>query len=265
MGILQSKALEDRRRMIKIAISLSLAVLAAGEPDADAWYRPYGYSDWVWSRPGYFNHHHNYLYQSYGKREAEPEAKPEADAEAYYAPYYFSNNNFKTGSEHQRYNGKSLLQSFGSRFRQNNFANRNKYFQQHFINGNQYEDNQNQNNFGNQQAFGENQNNFGYQQSNFGQSHLFGNSNFRGNQNTFGNQQSNFGRNQNTFGNQQSNFRENENNFGNQQSNFGRNQNNFGNQQNNFRENQNNLIETQQSNFRSNIIEYLNNFRSKQN
>merc|ERR1711988_1524061 len=162
MGILQSKALEDRRRMIKIAISLSLAVLAAGEPDADAWYRPYGYSDWVWSRPGYFN-----------------------------------NNNFKTGSEHQRYNGQSLLQSFGNRFRQNNFANRNKYFQQHFINGNQFEDNQNQNNFGNQPAFGENQNNFGYQQSNFGQSqNPFGNSNFRENQNIFGNQQGNFGENQ---------------------------------------------------------------------
>merc|ERR1719516_178712 len=93
--------------MIKIAIVVCLAALAAAEADADAWYGPYGYSNnWMgygnnWNRNNnwmgygnnwpmmsgyrqmnYMNGHEGHRFQSYGKREAEAEAKPEADAEA---------------------------------------------------------------------------------------------------------------------------------------------------------------------------------------
>merc|ERR1719462_822480 len=86
--------------MIKIAIVACLAALAAAEADADAWYQPYGYSNWNnnwmgygnnwnmynnWNRPGM---QEGYRY-NYGKRSAD--AEPEADADAWYRPYGYSN------------------------------------------------------------------------------------------------------------------------------------------------------------------------------
>merc|ERR1719290_634298 len=86
--------------MIKIAIVACLAALAAAEADADAWYQPYGYSNWNnnwmgygnnwnmynnWNRPGM---QEGYRY-NYGKRSADAEAEPEADA--WYQPYGYSN------------------------------------------------------------------------------------------------------------------------------------------------------------------------------
>merc|ERR1712154_599924 len=88
-----------RRTMIKIAIVACLAALAAAEADADAWYQPYGYSNWNnnwmgysnwnmynnWNRPGM---QEGYRY-NYGKRSADAEPEPEADA--WYQPYGYSN------------------------------------------------------------------------------------------------------------------------------------------------------------------------------
>merc|ERR1719463_271367 len=84
--------------MIKIAIVACLAALAAAEADADAWYGPYGYSNWgnnmmygnnwnmnYWNRPGM---QEGYRFH-YGKRSAE--AEPEAEADAWYGPYGYSN------------------------------------------------------------------------------------------------------------------------------------------------------------------------------
>merc|ERR1719435_461293 len=76
--------------MIKIAIVVCLAALAAAEADADAWYGPYGYgNNWNmynnWNRPGM---QEGYRF-NYGKRSAEAEAEPEADA--WYQPYGYSN------------------------------------------------------------------------------------------------------------------------------------------------------------------------------
>merc|ERR1711918_29596 len=105
-----SSLFSKRRRMIKIAIVVCLAALAAAEAEADAWYGPYGYSNnWgynmmygnnmnnmFWNRPGYsqgyrqmnyMNGHEGHRYQSFHKREAE--AEPEA--EAFYGPYSYSN------------------------------------------------------------------------------------------------------------------------------------------------------------------------------
>merc|ERR1711931_225546 len=89
----------NRRTMIKIAIVACLAALAAAEADADAWYQPYGYSNWNnnwmgynnwnmynnWNRPGM---QEGYRY-NYGKRSAEAES--EADADAWYRSYGYSN------------------------------------------------------------------------------------------------------------------------------------------------------------------------------
>merc|ERR1711973_620318 len=81
-----------------IAIVACLAALAAAEADADAWYGPYGYSNWgnnmmygnnwnmnYWNRPGM---QEGYRF-NYGKRSAE--AEPEAEADAWYGPYGYSN------------------------------------------------------------------------------------------------------------------------------------------------------------------------------
>merc|ERR1719439_421584 len=97
--------------MIKIAIVACLAALAAAEADADAWYGPYGYSNWgnnmMWGnnwpmqsgyrQMNYMNGHEGHRYQSYGKRSAE--AEPEADAEAFYGNYGYNNwgNNMMYG------------------------------------------------------------------------------------------------------------------------------------------------------------------------
>merc|ERR1712168_265528 len=68
--------------MIKIAIVACLAALAAAEADADAWYQPYGYSNWnnnwmgygnnwnmynYWNRPGMQEgYRYNYGYSNWG-------------------------------------------------------------------------------------------------------------------------------------------------------------------------------------------------------
>merc|ERR1719347_1394599 len=83
--------------MIKIAIVVCLAALAGAEADADAWYQPYGYSNWGYNWPmmsgyrqmNYMNGHEGHRYQSYGRRSAE--AEPEADAEAFYGNYGYNN------------------------------------------------------------------------------------------------------------------------------------------------------------------------------
>merc|ERR1719510_1617815 len=95
--------------MIKIAIVVCLAALAAAEADADAWYQPYGYSNGMgygnnwpmmsgYRQMNYMNGHEGHRYQSYGKRSAE--AEPEADAEAFYGNYGYSNwgNNMMYGN-----------------------------------------------------------------------------------------------------------------------------------------------------------------------
>merc|ERR1719439_278189 len=98
--------------MIKIAIVACLAALAAAEAGADAWYGPYGYSNWGnnmmygnnwpmmsgYRQMNYMNGHEGHRYQSYGKRSAE--AEPEADAEAFYGNYGYSNwgNNMMYGN-----------------------------------------------------------------------------------------------------------------------------------------------------------------------
>merc|ERR1711978_655247 len=104
--------------MIKIAIVACLAALAAAEADADAWYGPYGYSNWGnnmmygnnwpmqsgYRQMNYMNGHEGHRYQSYGKRSAEAEAEAEpkaeaeadaeadADAEAFHGDMMFGNN-----------------------------------------------------------------------------------------------------------------------------------------------------------------------------
>merc|ERR1719347_2062828 len=114
--------------MIKIAIVVCLAALAAAEADADAWYGPYGYSNnwnmynnwnnnWMgygnnwpmmsgYRQMNYMNGHEGHRFQSYGKREAEAEAKPEADADAWYQPYGYSNwnNNWPMMSGYRQMN-----------------------------------------------------------------------------------------------------------------------------------------------------------------
>merc|ERR1719479_259609 len=81
--------------MIKIAIVACLAALAAAEAEADAWYGPYGYSNWGnnmmygnnwnmynWNRPAYTQYR-----TFYHKRSADAEPK----ADAWYGPYGYSN------------------------------------------------------------------------------------------------------------------------------------------------------------------------------
>merc|ERR1719420_2215266 len=95
--------------MIKIAIVVCLAALAGAEADADAWYQPYGYSNWGYNWPmmsgyrqmNYMNGHEGHRFQSYGKREAE--AEPKADADAWYQPYgYLNYNNWNMYSNWNR-------------------------------------------------------------------------------------------------------------------------------------------------------------------
>merc|ERR1711874_386126 len=76
----ESSIESNRRTMIKIAILVCLAALAAAEADADAYYGPYGYSQYSQGYNWPMNHGYNY-----GKRSAE--AEPTADADAYYGPY----------------------------------------------------------------------------------------------------------------------------------------------------------------------------------
>merc|ERR1712066_361820 len=98
MGILPLRAIEENDQVCHRGLSRRLA---AAEADADAWYEPYGYSNWgynwmngnnmFWNRPGYsqgymqrnyMNDHEGHRYQSFHKREAEAEPKAEAEAEA---------------------------------------------------------------------------------------------------------------------------------------------------------------------------------------
>merc|ERR1711936_107590 len=113
--------------MIKIAIVACLAALAAAEADADAWYQPYGYSNWNnnwmgynnwnmynnWNRPGM---QEGYRF-NYGKRSAE--AEPEADADAWYQPYGYSNWGY------QRWNRNNMMSYWNRPYNMyNNMYNR---------------------------------------------------------------------------------------------------------------------------------------------
>merc|ERR1719347_2094634 len=118
--------------MIKIAIVVCLAALAAAEADADAWYGPYGYSNnwnmynnwnnnnWMgynnnwpmmsgYRQMNYMNGHEGHRFQSYGKREAE--AEPEADADAWYQPYGYCNSNW--GYNRMSYWNRPYSQFYG--------------------------------------------------------------------------------------------------------------------------------------------------------
>merc|ERR1711874_501602 len=108
-----------RRTMIKIAILVCLAALAAAEADADAYYGPYGYSQYSqgYSWPMYsgnmWSMHHGY---SYGKRSAD--AEPTAEADAYYRPYsgynwnmnsaYNMNNNWNMNNMNNNWNMNNM-------------------------------------------------------------------------------------------------------------------------------------------------------------
>merc|ERR1719187_2695095 len=79
--------------MIKILSVVGVAVLASADPDAGAWYGPYGYSNWGyqpvmmgysdWNNWNMNNWNMNdnswNQYRSYGKRSADAEAEAEAD------------------------------------------------------------------------------------------------------------------------------------------------------------------------------------------
>merc|ERR1719400_3001526 len=83
--------------MIKIAIVVCLAALAAAEAEADAFYPSFGYSNWGYNwnnmyqnnwpmmsgyrQMNYMNGHEGHRFQSYGKRSAD------AEADAWFHPY----------------------------------------------------------------------------------------------------------------------------------------------------------------------------------
>merc|ERR1712062_695466 len=113
--------------MIKIAILVCLAALAAAEPDA--FYGPYshGYNWPMWYRPGM---QQGYTYHSYhyGKRSAEAEPEAEADADAYYRPYGYgyssgynwpmnsgyNMNNWNNWNNWNMWNRYGMQQGYGS-------------------------------------------------------------------------------------------------------------------------------------------------------
>merc|ERR1712232_1308682 len=121
MGTLHSSIGSKRRRMIKIAILVCLAALAAAEADADAYYGPYGYSqysqgynwpmnygpNWPMYSGNMWSMHHGY---NYGKRSAE--AEPTADADAYYGPYSMNNWNMYSGNMWNRYGMQQRYNSY---------------------------------------------------------------------------------------------------------------------------------------------------------
>ena len=68
---------------------------AEPEAEADAWYQPYGYSNWGYNYPMHYNNWNMYNWNRpsytqyrtfYHKRSAD--AEPEAEADAWYRPYY---------------------------------------------------------------------------------------------------------------------------------------------------------------------------------
>merc|ERR1711988_1363749 len=76
---------QNSSAMIKIAILVCLAGLAAGRPDT-TWLSPSSYSAWpLWG----FESPLRTFWPGYTKREAEAEADPEADAEYFYGPYLY--------------------------------------------------------------------------------------------------------------------------------------------------------------------------------
>merc|ERR1719495_2961616 len=115
--------------MIKIAIVVCLAALAAAEADADAWYQPYGYSNWnmysnwpmnynnwnmysnSWNRPSYTQYR-----TFYHKRSADAEA----DADAWYQPYGYGYSNWG-------YNGHNTMSYWNRPYSQYSFYRYHHY------------------------------------------------------------------------------------------------------------------------------------------
>merc|ERR1712244_43918 len=109
----------NRRTMIKIAILACLAALAAAEADADAWYQPYGYSNWNNNWMGYnnWNMYNNNNWNMYSNNWNRPSytqyrtfyhkrsADAEADADAWYQPYGYSSSNWG----YNRMNGYNMM------------------------------------------------------------------------------------------------------------------------------------------------------------
>merc|ERR1711874_510807 len=129
----ESSIESNRRTMIKIAILVCLAALAAAEADADAFYGPYGYSqysqgynwpmnygpNWPMYSGNMWSMHHGY---NYGKRSAE--AEPTADADAYYGPYsgynWNMNNNWNMNRNWNMYSG-NMWNRYGMQQRYNSY------------------------------------------------------------------------------------------------------------------------------------------------
>merc|ERR1712012_1272649 len=118
MGILQFYCKEGGTTMIKSAIVVCLAALAAADADADALYGSYGYSaygPYNYGYSGYSVRPYSYGYASYrpaysygryyGKRSAD--AEPEAEADAFYGysayPYNYGYNAYNTYSAYRPY------------------------------------------------------------------------------------------------------------------------------------------------------------------
>merc|ERR1719229_1499433 len=120
--------------MIKIAILVCLAALAAAEPDA--FYGPYGYGNshgysWpMWYRPG-MQQGYSYHSYHYGKRSAEAEPEAEADADAYYRPYgygYSSGYNWPMNSGYNwNMNNWNNNWNMNSGYNMNNWNNWNNW------------------------------------------------------------------------------------------------------------------------------------------
>merc|ERR1719333_1185198 len=123
--------------MIKIAILVCLAALAAAEADADAFYGPYGYSQysqgytWPMYSGNMWSMQHGY---NYGKRSAE--AEPTADADAYYRPYsgynwnmnsaYNMNNNWNMNNMNNNWNMNNM-NNMNNNWNMNNMNNMNSW------------------------------------------------------------------------------------------------------------------------------------------
>merc|ERR1719228_2617124 len=140
--------------MIKIAIVICLAAFTAAEAEADAWYRPYGYSNygyrynwnnmyhnnwnnmnhnnwnnmnhnnWNNMRSGYMNSQMGQGFQSYGKRSADAEATPEADADAWYHPYSNWPNYMSYGHGYNM-NNMNNMYSMNNMYNMNNMYHSN--------------------------------------------------------------------------------------------------------------------------------------------
>merc|ERR1711953_556602 len=167
MGTLHSSIGSKRRTMIKIAILGCLAALATAEADADAFYGPYGYSqysqgytwpmnygpNWPMYSGNMWSMHHGY---SYGKRsaDAEPTAEAEAvaDAEAYYHPYGYGYSNGYDWNMNNNWNNNwnmNMNNNWNKNWHMNNMNNNwNMNYMNYLNSGNMW------NRYGMQQRYG---------------------------------------------------------------------------------------------------------------